>query len=335
MTTPVGRGRVGVVGAGVCGLAAADALVAAGHRVALYEGARPGSGQSAGQTRIFRHAHADERLIDLAVEARAGWSAWERRFGVELLGREGVLAIGGYGGRRVAERGVPVEERSEGWLDLAGGAIRVQAVLGALAAQAPLVPAEVLALRERGGGVELHTTEGLRHHDRVLLCAGVGTAALAAQAGLEIPLAESLHLRATFAVRDPGAPLPCRLDRAEGVYGSHFPDHRHYGIGLSAQEGEGEGPAQRLADQLARVEAHVACARPDLVPGATGQRLCRVTALPWGGDAFAAFRVGSVVALAGTNLFKFAPVLGPMLAREALGEPVELLMPPATPLPRS
>jgi len=323
------RGGIGIVGAGVVGLAAADALMAGGHDVTLYEGARPGSGQSAGDTRIFRHAHADERLLELAVEARAAWRAWEARFGTELVGQEGVLAVGGAGPEALRARDLPVEEHPEGWLDPAGGAIRVRAVVGALAAAARLVPAEVLALRERGGGVELHTTEGVRRHDRVLVCAGVGTRALAAQAGLEIPLEESLHLRATFAVRDPSAALPCRLDREEGTYGSPFPDHRHYGIGLSAEPGEGESPAAMLADQLARVEDHVTRTRPDLEPGAVGQRGCRVTKLPWGGDAFAAFRAGPVVAFAGTNLFKFAPVLGRMLAREALGEPEPLLTPPA------
>jgi sarcosine oxidase len=196
------------------------------------------------------------------------------------------------------------------------------------------VSAEVLALRAIGGRVELHTTEGVRRHDRVLVCAGVGTAALAAQVGLELPVAESLHLRASFAVRDRSAPLPCVLDRDEGVYGSPFPDHRAYGIGLSSADGTGE-TADALAGQLARLEDHVVRARPDLVGGAIGQRLCRVTELPWGGDAFAAFRADRIVALAGTNLFKFAPILGPMLAREALGERDALLTPPATRPPRS
>lgn len=325
---------VGVIGAGVVGLAAGDALVAGGHRVAVYEAARPGGGQSAGSTRIFRHAHADELLIALAVQARRAWRAWEARFGVELLGGEGVLAIGGAASERVAAHGVPVSPHPEGWLDAAGGALRVRQTIAALAAGVPLVHAEVLALRETGDGVELHTTEGVRRHDRVLVCAGVGTPPLAAEAGLEIPLAHSLHLRATFAVRDPSAPLPCRLDREEGVYGSPFPDHRAYGIGLSGADGTG-ATADALAGQLARLEDYVARARPDLVGGAIGQRVCRVTELPWGGDAFAAFRADRIVAVAGTNLFKFAPVLGPLLAREALGEPGPLLTPPATSPPRS
>lgn len=325
---------LGVIGAGVVGLAAVDALVAGGHRVAVYEAARPGSGQSAGRTRIFRHAHADDDLIALAVRARAAWRAWEARFGVELLGNEGVLSIGDDDGGSVAAHGVPVRETAEGWLDEAGGALRVEAIIGALAAGAPLVPAEVLALRQRPGGVELHTTEGVRRHDRVLVCAGVDTAALAAQVGLEVPVTTSLHLRATFAVRDATLPLPCRLDRVESVYGSPFPDHRAYGIGRSGPDGLGE-TAGALAGQLEWLEDHVARTRPELEPRATGQRLCRVTELPWGGDAFAAFRAENVVALAGTNLFKFAPVLGPMLAREALGAPDALLTPPATPTPRS
>ena len=49
-------------------------------------------------------------------------------------------------------------------------------------------------------------------------------------------------------------------------------------------------------------------------------RVCRLTRLPWGEDAFAAWRTGPVTAFAGHNLFKFAPVLGPMLVEAATGD---------------
>ena len=68
---------VAVVGAGIVGLATAYELVRGGATVTVYERGEPGNGQSGGDSRIFRHAHDDPRLIAFAVEARAIWREWE------------------------------------------------------------------------------------------------------------------------------------------------------------------------------------------------------------------------------------------------------------------
>src|SRR5919199_489902 len=73
--------RVAVVGAGIVGPAAASALRRAGVTVRCFEQATPGHAESAGLTRIFRHAHGDPALVHLAMQARANWGAWERRYG--------------------------------------------------------------------------------------------------------------------------------------------------------------------------------------------------------------------------------------------------------------
>ena len=58
--------------------------------------ARPGAGQSAGRTRIFRHAHRRSELVRRAAESRAIWEEWQERLGVQLLGRQGVMVTGAH-----------------------------------------------------------------------------------------------------------------------------------------------------------------------------------------------------------------------------------------------
>ena len=54
---------VAVIGAGIVGLAAAFALEWAGSSVRVYETGPPGHGQSGGESRVFRHAHDDPRVL--------------------------------------------------------------------------------------------------------------------------------------------------------------------------------------------------------------------------------------------------------------------------------
>jgi sarcosine oxidase len=394
LAQPAGEGRgaagadVGVVGAGIVGLAAVDALVRAGASVCVYERARPGAGQSGGRTRIFRHGHAEPHLVALARRSRAAWREWEARFGRALVRPHGVLAAGPRVPGRHAmllDAGVrsrllcPEEQLAllpllrepfpgRVALDEDGGPIDVEAALDALAGAhaARLRTAEVLALRAtRAGTAEVVTEIEVAEHGAVVVCAGRETAALAAGAGLELPVSLSAHLRATFAAAArgprPGAcptgepgrtdgpdgtgtigattpPLPCLLDgsgaHGEAVYGSPLPDGRHYGIGLSG----GDAPARpdgalhdpaALAMMRERVEAYVERALPGLDPRAVATRACWVTELPWSGDAFAAWSDGPLHVFAGQNLFKHAPVLGEALAALALeGTAPEILRAP-------
>jgi len=100
---------IAIVGAGIVGLSTAYALTEAGAAVTVYERGVPGNGQSGGESRIFRHAHDDRRLVDFACEARRGWREWEERFGRELLSRDGVVSLGAAGLRQLdAMRGAGV-----------------------------------------------------------------------------------------------------------------------------------------------------------------------------------------------------------------------------------
>jgi choline dehydrogenase-like flavoprotein len=89
-----GSPDVAVVGGGIVGLAAADALALRGARVVVLERFAPGSGQSAGAARGFRHLHGTPAQIAAAVRARALWDAWSARAGEPLVGEEGALRLG-------------------------------------------------------------------------------------------------------------------------------------------------------------------------------------------------------------------------------------------------
>jgi sarcosine oxidase len=302
--------RAAVVGAGIVGLATAYELALRGATVTVYERGVPGNGQSGGESRIFRHAHDDARLVALAVEARAVWREWEERFGVELLTPVGAVAVGPPVERRLAlllEAGVraravdahtvlpimaPRDEPA--MLDEDGGVIRTTAAIRALveALGDALVWDEVVAVRPDG---EVRAGGSLRRFDRVVVCAGRDTAALAGGAGLQPPVRTSTHTRFTF--RGP-ADLACLQDHAAGAYGDPVPGG--YAVGL------GDEP---------QTTAYVAERLPGLDPRPLATRTCWVTELPAGHDAFDVWETGALRFVAGNNLFKHAPALGRRLAR--------------------
>src|SRR5690554_3996324 len=85
---------VAVIGAGIVGLATAYSLQRAGVSVTVYEAGEPGGGQSAGDSRIFRHAHADPRLARFAARSRGLWREWGDDLDAELVSLDGAVALG-------------------------------------------------------------------------------------------------------------------------------------------------------------------------------------------------------------------------------------------------
>lgn len=309
--------RVAVVGAGIVGLATAYELSLRGAAVTVYERGAPGGGQSGGESRIFRHAHDDPRLVALAVESRARWRAWEERLGLELVAPVGSVSVGPAVERRLGllgEAGVrarmvdgasalPILAPGPAMLVEDDGVIRTTAAIGALVAALgdAIVADEVVALAPSG---EVRAGGAIATYDRVVVCAGRDTAVLAAGVGLELPVRVWTHTRHAYPVREP-APLACLLDGAAGAYGDILPGNDRYAVGRDESD-----PAAYVAERL-----------PGLEPRAVETRTCWVTELPWGHDGFAVWEAGALQFMAGNNLFKHAPALG---LRLAAGEVAEL-----------
>ena len=346
---------VAIVGAGIVGLSTAYALADLGAAPTVYECRSPGQGQSGGEARLFRHAHDDPRLAAFVRDARTLWDEWGERFDTALVSGDGAVSLGASveGRLRVLEGLGDVPARRIGpdeladrlpllapyhgpaMLDERGGAIRVRATIDALAGALgrAIRRDEVLSLRRTPRGtLEVLAGAERTEHERVVLCAGRGTAQLARDVGLDLPVRLAAHARLTFEVR--GAPprrLASLLDGGGawgevGAYASAQPGNSRVALGVSGtvdarEDGSLVDPTSLVA-LGDRAAAYVREALPGLRPEPVEVVHCWVTTLPWGEDGVAAWDEDGVVAIAGNNLFKQAPWLGRTLARAALGEGV-------------
>jgi sarcosine oxidase len=355
------RTDVAVVGAGIIGLSAAYALAQRGASVTVYERGVPGNGQSGGDSRIFRHTHDDPRLIELARRSLERWREWERHCGRELVSRDGVVFLGSAARERYAAlTGAGVSARlvdgaevaaalpplvaqngsRELLLDEHGGVIRTRTAIEMLRAAVAdrIVFDEVMSIRATPSGtVEVRRGDAAVEHDQVLVCAGIGTAALAHGTGIELPLRSSLHVRLAFALRSaPLSRLACLLDAsgASGeahAYGDPLPGNGAYAVGVTEAAIHPDGgliDPDGLAAVARRTVTYANAMLPGLEPTPSQARHCWVTELEWGTDAFAVWSARGAHFLAGQNLFKHAPAIGEALAATALGEPAEIDLSP-------
>jgi sarcosine oxidase len=348
-----GSPEIAVIGGGIVGLSAAYALVEQGVGVRLYEAGLPGHGQSAGESRIFRHAHDDPRLVAFARESRGVWAEWAERFAVELVSPDGALAIGdsalerlrileGVGGldaqaidsdEIAARMPLLAEYSGPAMFDRTGGAIRTRAAIEALTDQLgdAVVTGEVVSIDPRDDGtVEVRSVTERAVHSNVIVCAGRETARLARSVGLSLPVRLAAHVRLTFGVKDAApARVACLQDGSGtfgeiGVYATPLPGNDRYAVGLSQtvdvrEDGTFIDP-EALASLDERARRYVARALPGLDPEPLDYVHCWVTDLPWSEDGVAVWEAGRILFVAGHNLFKQAPSLGRALARAATGD---------------
>ncbi|OBH85065.1 FAD-binding oxidoreductase [Mycobacterium sp. E2989] len=311
-----------IVGAGVCGLAAAYELARRGKPAIVLERGRPFGEQSTGLARIFRTAHRRPALCRLALRARAGWQRWETELAAgRLLGSEGFIAAGA---REETAAAMTQAGATFRWLDRAdiaaripfaappwesgvldplGGSLRIRRALSALALRVGVRRDEVVSVADDGATTLADGT--VLRGDRVLICAGVQTPALFGPLGVEF----APHTRFTYAGAD--ATGAACLSAPEG-----------YGLPL--------GSTGRWAfGQQAPDPATVRALFPTLTPV---ERVdCVTVRAPWldaGGDGWTVARRGRVLAFVGANLMKFGPLLGELLARAVLSDetPAELAL---------
>lgn len=352
MTRHVSDGwDVVVVGAGVVGLATAYTLVARGvERVLVLERDTIAGAQSAGLTRIFRTAHRSPSLCALALEAHGLWRAWESALGVgTLVGEEGLvvahaaeeltrfstaMAAAGVAPEplaapEVAARmpllGAAGSPGEAAFWDRWAGAVRVRRTVRTLAARLEVREGvEVVSVAESG---QLRLADGSTlSAGCVLLCAGTGTRALGRDVGVDLGVEAFHHVRLTYAPRAgarPGA-VPALI----------FPDGYGVPVGSSGRFALGleEEPLRPFASTPVGEEVAAARARhavrvpellPELDPTPVDEVRCVTLRAPWlqDGDGFCAERAGRVVVFEGSNLMKFAPLLGDRLARSVLDHP--------------
>ena len=324
---------VAVVGGGIVGLAAADALVRRGADVVVLERHEPGSGQSAGAGRGFRHLHATAAQIAEAVRARALWDDWSARAGEPLVGEEGALRLGGdvaADAARLRAAGVAADvleaagdhhpalrdDAGPLLLDARGGAIR--------AARAIAWLRRAHGDRIRRTGVvavapgRVATDAGPLACGHVVLCAGAGTERL----WPGIAMRRVVHLRVTFAMHGTGAAWADRSGRFGAVTYGVADGPGRFALGLAELDAQ-PAPADAAADVVgpppdleavrARLHAYARAAFPALGPP-VGEVVRLLTVLPGDDEDRYVVERGDVTVVAGHNLFKLAPVLGELVA---------------------
>lgn len=331
--------RVAVVGAGIVGAAATYELLKRGHAVTCFERSTPFSQRSKGDSRIFRLAHADPALVQLAAVAREGWRHWSREAGQDLVDQAGLVITGNTAqdwGRAMASAGaqhswhakaqpswnLPTSDLiRDALFDPGAGVINARATADFLVERVDhcVVRDEVLGIHELNSEVVVEASEITAGYDRVLVVAGDGTRELGR--AVAVPQARRRHSRFTFR-RAEGVqpPVPWIDAREEWRPGfccySHTTPEGFWTIGgeLSEEDTQwdlGESEVERRSREVVR-----AYVREQLL-GVDDEVVdvinCDLLPMP-GSDGFQTQQRNKVLYLWGHNLYKFAPALGVRLA---------------------
>jgi sarcosine oxidase len=344
-----------VVGAGVLGLSAARALGRRGRHVVVCEQAvvgHEGSG-SKGTARIFRLGYDDPGYVAMAIAARRLWRQLEAESGTAILSTTGQVTFGDdldvlvdamtkagaayevLGPAEVTARFPALSVVGPAVYEPESGVIAADRCLDALMAVSGVEirrRTRVVRLDDEGDYVRVvvetpEKKEELRVSG-VVVCAGPGTGPLLGAAGVD------LHLRPTL---EQVVYLAPRQGTVDGI--PVFVERRRpwfYGLpvagsGLVKISLHGAGPVvaldhHDLSDEpdpalVAELTASARRVLPGMGSEPVGTERCVYDNSP-DGD-FVIDRVGAVVIGAGTSGhgFKFAPLIGEVLADLATGGP--------------
>ncbi|MBT1682796.1 FAD-dependent oxidoreductase [Curtobacterium flaccumfaciens] len=347
-----------VIGAGVVGAATAYALTARGERVLLVEQHARGHhlGSSHGATRIFRQGYADPEYVALTTRALALWEVLEAAAGEELIVRTGAVDHGRPEvvdaiAAALADADIPHEslrpdQAAARWPGIAfEGHVLTHASAGRIRSERTI---EVfLTLAERTGLVDLRfdtRVTGLEDHgDDVTVTLSDGSAVRTASVVAAVGSWAPTLVGELLAGRGAGLPAIRVTQEQPAHFPSHLPDAAwpsfvHWADGddvyglLTPGEGvkvgfHGTGPvvdpdhrdfvpvpaeAERLQAYVARYVPGVDATEPTFIS-------CLYDNSP--DEDFVIDRVGPLTVATGFSGhgFKFAPLLGEMLADLATG----------------
>jgi sarcosine oxidase len=339
-----------VVGAGVLGLSAAVSLAERDVEVVVLEAATPGHALagSKGSARIFRLGYPDPLYVEMAAGALEMWHRIENETGLDLLEPTGQLSFGPEAAgvaQAMAQAGLDIEPLSQeavrqrfpdlhmegpAFFEPDSGVLRADDCLRALHSSAPFTlrsGTPVLGIEDMGNEAIVRTTTGLLSAEVVVDCAGHDSLSLLN--GVKCPSARPPTLQQVAYFTATGAEdLPVFIEwGADMFYGLPVPGHELYKLaqhvpGTSWQPGDDAG-----TDDPALLGALVDTARR-LLPGVDPTPVATERCLydnTLDGD-FILDRIGRVVVACGTSGhgFKFAPLLGELVAHLAMGMPAPI-----------
>ncbi len=324
--------RVGIVGAGIMGCAAAWALTKDGHDVDLYEQFRVGHdrGSSHGRSRIVRLAYPDVEWVQLAQQAMQDWRELERESGKKVLELNGLLelvadpsvsshdALAAAGAEfetldaRSARERWPIDV-PDAWTAL------YQPEAGIVRADVALRAFLDFAL-ERGAQLHEQTRidePGELDADVVLVTAGAWVGKVVDG----VPVKPTRETLAYFR-SDQTLPSIVQLDpetRGHAFYSLHDPE---YGLKAGVHHGgievDPDAPGDPSPELLERISAWVGRTYRDVDPTPVEAETCLYTNTEDEGFIFDPRERVVVCSACSGHGFKFAPAVGKRLARLAV-----------------
>jgi sarcosine oxidase len=347
-----------VVGAGVMGTSAARWLATRNRHTLLLERFEIGHarGSSGGPTRIFRLTYHHPDYVRMARLALEEWRALEAEAGEPLMVTTAGLDLG-EGGRSSAEAlesaGVPfqylpveaVRERwpglrlrlgtevfvqEDGGVCMAERTVRAQASLASRAGAIVLEHTPVDSILATGMGAEIRTPAETYRAPVVVVTAGPWAGPLLRTAGIDLPLVPSFEQVTYFALEE-ASPLPTIVDWDVNPPRTPYtvPDPEtpgHFKVALHMSGPSVDADTRSFDPDPDRVERVTSYAAERFAPHRAegGTDTCLYTNTP--DEDFVLDRHGPVVigSPCSGHGFKFAPLMGRILADLAMAQPAPL-----------